>query len=238
MNRRSAITLFAIPAILCTSIAFAQDASKTPVPPPPPPESPGNIFESGGSQDSQKAAGEQESSDAAEKAGQTARDASETRSKLKFPVGGFKGKGLMGLPPLAIDKQLGLENAEANKGEQANQAAVNRNVEANRNRRPQNAAGNAMPNNRMRVNPGMGNFGGMQPPVFMPGYNPNRPYGYPYGYYPSYPWRYYGYGHGVWNPGVIVGPSAPGASNYFGNPHGSQYFGNPHASQGVGRVGK
>ena len=75
------------------------------------------------------------------------------------------------------------------------------------------------------------------PPVYLPNYNPYRPYGVPYGYgYPGYVWGYrngWGYGHGVLKPGIIRTPA--GGSHYFGNPHASQYFGNPHASQGSAR---
>ncbi len=136
-----------------------------------------------------------------------------TRRAPQFPVGGFTGDNTFALPPLKMERQP---------GEVANQAAHRR-------------AGNNL--NRSAPFPRTN-----QPPIYLPNYNPNRPYGYPgyvypgYGYpgyrYPGYvyPGYGYGYGYGVLRPGISGG--VPGGSNFFGNPHASQYFGNPHASQG------
>ena len=138
---------------------------------------------------------------------------------LNFPPGGFKGN----------DDRVPLQELIE---EQQQQAAQNE-----RQRRAGNNNFRGFPQNRF----------GVRQPVYVPGYNPNRPYGYPnHGYpiwygYPGYGYVYPGYGYGygywyspgngVWRPGV-TGGSPAGGSTFFGDPHASQYFGNPHASQG------
>lgn len=65
-----------------------------------------------------------------------------------------------------------------------------------------------------------------QPPIYLPNYNPNRPYGYPSGGFRRYGYGFgYGFGYGVVLPGSSHGTT--GGSHYFGNPHGSHYFGKP-----------
>ncbi len=141
------------------------------------------------------------------------------RPALRFPAGGFTGKDAFGLPPLEAPA-LKMQPQGEPRQEQVGNRAAQRRV-GNRNF------------NRTQRYPWR-----VQPPVYLPNYNPNRPYGYPWGGYPwgGYPGYGYGYGYG-YGSGVLLpgaGGGIPGGSNYFGNPHASQYLGNPHASQYFG----